>query len=519
MNKTIIRLLCLLLCAVMVCGLVPAIAFAAEEAVPVEMTASHAPKTLMAVTKDDEGDIEFTTFEDLKTLAAASYSTVTYATYVGDGELTISENLTIPANLNVEVPDTLTIASGATVTVAKDAFLTCYELNVAGSLVNNWAVDVYVSLNVTGSVTNNSELALVLSATVTGEDKITNGTGAAMYWYVWTTDDAELTEALDIAAANAGRSYVIATLDATIDLGFDLTIPANASVYVYPGSTLTVGEGINLTIAGSLYAFAPINVAGTLNNTGFLYLGYFHYTNGTFAYGTLTMLDGSTYKGDGTFGVDGGERTELSEAVTGLNLDDFDVTASEDEYGKYWELTLKNKAPRFEDVQPVDYFYDPVEWAAANGYVNGYTATTFVPKDDCTRGMTVTILWRYLGQPKSTLTECPFVDVEKTDYYYDAILWAYENGVVTGYNATEFGPDDACTRGQIVTILWRYLGKPAHSVTENPFSDFDESTYYYNAILWASENKVVNGYPDGRFGADDNCNRGDFVTILYRYYA
>ena len=170
----------------------------------------------------------------------------------------------------------------------------------------------------------------------------------------------------------------------------------------------------------------------------------------------------------------------------------------------------------FTDVQAGDYYYVPILWAVEEGITNGTTPTTFSPNDPCTRGQIVTFLWRAFGSPEPSSAENPFTDVPEQVYYYKAILWAVEKGITTGISPTEFGPEVTCTRGQVATFLWRACGKPTPKSNENPFSDVTASVYYYEPILWAVEEGITNGTGGGKFSPEDSCTRGQIVTFLYR---
>ena len=153
------------------------------------------------------------------------------------------------------------------------------------------------------------------------------------------------------------------------------------------------------------------------------------------------------------------------------------------------------------------------------GITNGFTPVEFRPSAECTRGQVVTFLWRAKGCPEPNITENPFVDVSADSPYYKAILWAFEQGITTGYDETHFSPDKTCTRGQVVTFLWRCEGKPAPETTENPFEDVSAEGYtapYYEAILWAAEQGITTGYDASHFCPDKTCNRGQVVTFIYR---
>ena len=179
-------------------------------------------------------------------------------------------------------------------------------------------------------------------------------------------------------------------------------------------------------------------------------------------------------------------------------------------------LQIKEENP-FTDVAQGQYYYDSILWAYENGIASGLSENEFAPDAQCTRAQVVIFLWRAKGQPKASLQELPFEDVEKGTYYYDAVAWAYENNIVSGVDGTHFGPDDPVSRGQFVTFLYRTEGKPGYT-SENPFTDVAQWAYYYDAVLWAYENGIASGLSDGIFGAEESCTRGQVVTFLYRAY-
>lgn len=161
-------------------------------------------------------------------------------------------------------------------------------------------------------------------------------------------------------------------------------------------------------------------------------------------------------------------------------------------------------------------YTDAILWAAEQEITTGYGDGTFRPDADCTRAQVVTFLWRAAGSPEPKSGANPFNDVNKNDQrpYYKAILWAVEKGITTGLTATEFSPNGTCTRAQFVTFLWRYMDKPANSGI-NPFTDVAEN-HYYQAILWAYESGVTTGYGNGIFRPNIACSRAQVVTFIYR---
>ena len=172
----------------------------------------------------------------------------------------------------------------------------------------------------------------------------------------------------------------------------------------------------------------------------------------------------------------------------------------------------------FHDVSRLDYFYDAVKWAAENGIASGTGRYTFSPNAVCTRAQTVTFLWRAAGSPLPRYRVCPFTDVQPSDYYYNAVLWAVEQGITTGLNATTFGPDVTVTRGQVATFLYR-AASAAKPNTFSPFTDVKTTAYNYNAILWAYDNRITTGTSDTTFSPDAYCTRAQIVTFLYRAFS
>ena len=173
----------------------------------------------------------------------------------------------------------------------------------------------------------------------------------------------------------------------------------------------------------------------------------------------------------------------------------------------------------FVDVLPGAYFFDPVEWAVEQGITTGVAPEYFAPEAVTTRGQVVTFLWRAMGEPEPASGVNPFVDVKEDDFFYKAVLWAYEEGVTTGVGETHFDPNGECTRGQVVTFLWRAMEKPAPTTTEHPFTDVAEDQYYFDAVLWAVENGITKGLSDTNFGPGVTCIRAQVVTFLYNTLA
>ena len=182
-------------------------------------------------------------------------------------------------------------------------------------------------------------------------------------------------------------------------------------------------------------------------------------------------------------------------------------------------LELKPDEFLFDDVKdPGKFYFDPVYWAyyADPQITNGIDDTHFGPDNACTRGHVVTFLWRAAGCPAPKSAETPFTDLKKGAFYEKAVAWAVENEITNGMSADKFAPDATCTRGQIVTFLWRFKGQPDPKSTDTPFTDLKKGAFYEKAVSWAVENEVTNGMTATTFGPDATCTRGQVVTFLYR---
>ena len=176
----------------------------------------------------------------------------------------------------------------------------------------------------------------------------------------------------------------------------------------------------------------------------------------------------------------------------------------------------------FTDVPEGKYYYDAVYWAYNHDprITAGSSGTTFSPNDPCTREQVVTFLWRANGEPEPTATESSFTDVPEGKYYTKAVLWAVEKEITAGATPTTFNPKGACTREQAVTFLWRAMGKPTPAATtENPFTDVKEGKYYYEAVLWAYENGITSGATSTTFNPKGACTRAQIVTFLFRTFS
>ena len=243
--------------------------------------------------------------------------------------------------------------------------------------------------------------------------------------------------------------------------------------------------------------------------------------------GTVTVSPRSAEKGDTV--------TITVKPDSGYQLDDLTVT---DKNGKELKLTDKGngkytftmpaskveikatfvkevETSPFSDVSTSAYYYEAVKWAQEKGITGGIGNGLFGPNQPCTRAQIVTFLWRAAGSPEPK-SMSSFSDVSADSYYAKAVAWAVENGITTGTGDGKFSPDATCTRAQSVTFLFRAIGKLVDSKAE--FSDVLTDSYYANAVAWAVENGVTNGIGDGLFGPDNSCTRAQIVTFLFRAY-
>ena len=171
---------------------------------------------------------------------------------------------------------------------------------------------------------------------------------------------------------------------------------------------------------------------------------------------------------------------------------------------------------RMADVPADTYYTGAVAWAQERGITNGISPDLFGPDQPCTRGQIVTFLWRMAGMPTPDSTALPFGDVSAGDYFHSAVCWALEQEITLGTSSLTFSPDAPCTRGQIVTFLHRYAGAPSPEAGQSPFVDIARDSYCYEAILWALEQGITAGTDSTHFSPDDACTRAHAVTFLYR---
>ena len=245
--------------------------------------------------------------------------------------------------------------------------------------------------------------------------------------------------------------------------------------------------------------------------------------------GAVTVLPKNPEKGDTVTITPKPEDGYVVDEVTVTDKDGKPVEVTDNGDGSYSftqpsgkvtvTVTFTDKTEfSFVDVPANAYYYDAVLWAAKNGITGGVDDTHFAPNATCTRAQVVTFLWRAAGSPAPKNSMMPFTDVPAGSYYETAVLWAVENGITKGTSATTFSPNATCSRGQIVSFLWRALGSPAVSGSA-VFTDLPAGSYYETAVLWAVENGITNGTGNGMFSPNADCTRAQIVTFLWRALA
>ena len=198
-------------------------------------------------------------------------------------------------------------------------------------------------------------------------------------------------------------------------------------------------------------------------------------------------------------------------AFADTQADNEDIDYPEDIVTSNPEITSPNS--EFSDVPASAYYAEPVAWAVENNITSGTGNGKFSPEQACTRAQAMTFLWKAMGSPTVSSTSS-FSDVSSNSYYYNAVNWAVANGITSGTGNGKFSPDAKCTRAQIVTFLWKAAG--SQSADGSTFSDVPGGAYYKNAVSWAVASSITSGTGNGKFSPDQNCTRGQIVTFLYK---
>ena len=332
------------------------------------------------------------------------------------------------------------------------------------------------------------------------------------------------TQTVEISCATPGASIYYTT---------DGTTPTSTGT-IYSGaisltSTTTIKAiAVKADMNDSAVAAATFTRRSSSGGGGSVSIPDTKIPTGIYEHGTVTVSPESASKGDTVTITVAPDKGYTLESLTVLDKDGKALALTDKGGGRYTftmpagKITVKavfmddnTMLNFFTDVHAEDYYYDAVLWAAQEGVTGGTSDTLFAPNAGCTRAQTVTFLWRAAGSPEPKSADLPFTDVPADAYYAKAVAWAVENNVAKGVSETAFAPDTGCTRAQIVTFLWRAQQSPA-SGGENPFADVSADAYYYNAVLWAVENDVAKGVSETAFAPNDNCTRAQIVTMIYR---
>ena len=311
------------------------------------------------------------------------------------------------------------------------------------------------------------------------------------------------------------------TLTATADSGYDFSGWTVNGEAVEGGATKTFTINSNTTITANFTVHHSSSGGGS--------------SSGSSTTVSASKSDNGSVSIDKTSASKGSTVTVTVKAKDGYKLDKLTITdakgntvdVTDKGNGKYTFTMPAGKVEinatfvkevetsPFSDVSASNYYYEAVKWAQEKGITGGIGNGLFGPNQPCTRAQIVTFLWRAAGSPEPK-SMSSFSDVSADSYYAKAVAWAVENGITTGTGDGKFSPDATCTRAQSVTFLFRAIGKLVDSKAE--FSDVLTDSYYANAVAWAVENGVTNGIGDGLFGPNNSCTRAQIVTFLFRAY-
>ena len=337
-----------------------------------------------------------------------------------------------------------------------------------------------------------------LTATVKHENQTITDTNLKV---TWESDNPEVATVVDgvITARSVGKARVTAAVvenGVTYSDFCDVIVEARPSSSHHSSSSTTYYD-VNAAVSGEGGSVA----AGTKRAS-----------RGTTV--TVTATAASGYQVAQVSAVDkDGKTVSLTDKGDGVYT--FVMPASKvDVTARFAQVQKPEEKDPYGDVSKDSYYYDAVKWAAETGVTTGVGDGLFAPEWVCTRGQIVTFLWRASGSPAPKATELPFTDVAADAYYAQAVLWAVEKGITNGTSETTFSPDQTCTRAHAVAFLYRMSGSPA--AAGSTFSDVAADAYYAQAVLWAVEKGITNGTSGTTFSPDDTCTRGQIVTFLYR---
>ena len=437
----------------------------------------------------------------------------------------------------------LTVESGSYQNIKTQGGTTAGSVTIAGGTVasvsNGAAADVSVTGGTVGTIENTGGgTAAISGSTVTGA--VTNSGSGSITVTGGNFTTADVEEFVDpdqtvILTLDAnGGSCAVKTLAAASGAAVgELPVPTRTG-YTFAGwftassgGTQVTGESVfdaNATLYAH-WAARDDSDGGSGSPSGEYLITVDRVTGGTVRVNpgradkgdtvTITVTPKAGYELD-ELTVTDSKGSELNVRSAGSNKYTFEMPGSRVTVSASFARTGESGSDMpFTDVSAGAYFFDAVRWAAEEGITSGVTGTTFAPGRSCTRAQIITFLWRANGSPRAENTKNPFTDVSADAYYYDAVLWAVEEGITSGVTGTTFAPDASCTRAQAAVMLWRAEGSPAVSGT-NPFRDVADDDYYADAVVWAVKNGVTQGTTAATFEPGEACTRAQIVTFLYR---
>ena len=470
-----------------------------------------------------------------KTLASGTDYTLSYANNTNAGSATVT--ITGKNNYTGTITKTFTIAKAApslkfastslskktgdaaftnALTKTTDGAVTFKSSNTAVATVNSASGKVTIKGAGTATITataaegtnyksGSASYTLTVNASKTDISGCTVTLSATSYTYNGKARKPSVTVTNGSATLVTDTDYTVSYTNNTNTGTATVTITGKGNYTGTASKTFTINK------AAAKLTFANTNVSKTTKDAAF--------TNAL----TKTTDGTVTFKSSNT-GVATINNTSGLVTIKGAGTATITATASAGTNYKVgsasYTLTVTAPSPAgFSDVQdPSHPYYKAIYWAAEAGITKGYSDGTFGINRACTRSEAVMFLWRLAGKPAPVdALSSPFKDVPKSHAHYKAILWAAQKGITKGYSDGTFGINKTCTRGQIMTFIWRFKGQPApKAAAKSPFSDVPKNHAYYKAILWGSQNKITNGFSDGTFGINKNCTRGQIVTFLYR---
>ena len=413
--------------------------------------------------------------------------------FPSSGTLTLDNSTVTAKTMGVQVcAGSLSINAGSTITVSGDAVP---KTGNDGAIQDGAAI----------SIVNRDGYKGLVDITVTGGTFKANGTNAAIKAYDWnnaTKTEETFTESTKVSVSGGTFSSIPDNMDALCAAGY---IPFKNADGTY---------GVTRPSSGSSGSYDPTYSVSTPSKTenGSVTVSPKSASKGDTV--TVTVKPDSGYVLE-TLTVTDKNGNELTLKDKGDGKYTFTMPAGKVEV-KATFMEDNSMLNFFYDVPNDAYFYEAVKWAVKNGITTGVGNDLFAPEQPCTRAQIVTFLWRAAGSPEPKGAASGMTDVVSGSYYEKAVAWAIENGITTGTTATTFSPDATCTRAQAVTFLARALNAKAASAAE--FSDVPTDSYFADAVAWAAANGVTEGIGGGLFGSDNDCTRGQIVTFLYRAY-